>query len=376
MHLLLILALMFAAPSTARAASTEEELKKVQDRIQEHRKKLEDAKEKESSVLDEIDKVNVRMNRIVTEVTKYRSSLRQTETEIKTVNSEIGSTRHKLDKQQDWLKRKLRIIYRLGYSGDVLIQLMSADDIAQLMRTWKYLQDMSRHEQALLKNYRSQIASLKEREARLVVLQKELDATSKKLQTKEAELAEEKTGKEKLLHSVRGEKALHQKMIAELRESQKRLQDLLRDSAKKDDYAGVGGFAQLKGKLLWPADGKVAVPYGTQRDAQFDTPVFRNGIHIQTSPDASARCVYPGKVILAEWFKGFGQLVIVNHGNGYHTLYGNLSEIFSKVGDIIKDNQTIGKVGVSGVLNTYGLYFEVRYKGKPLDPSQWLSRKK
>jgi len=68
--------------------------------------------------------------------------------------------------------------------------------------------------------------------------------------------------------------------------------------------------------------------------------------------------------------------VIIKHGSGYHTLYGNLSEIFSHVGDIIKENQIIGKVGTSGILNAPGLYFEVRYKGKPLDPVQWLKRKK
>jgi septal ring factor EnvC (AmiA/AmiB activator) len=81
-------------------------------------------------------------------------------------------------------------------------------------------------------------------------------------------------------------------------------------------------------------------------------------------------------VIFAEWFKGFGQLIIINHGSGYHTLYGNLSELFSKVGDIIRENQVIGKVGTSGVINAPGIYFEIRYKGKPLDPSQWLKKGK
>jgi septal ring factor EnvC (AmiA/AmiB activator) len=99
-------------------------------------------------------------------------------------------------------------------------------------------------------------------------------------------------------------------------------------------------------------------------------------VHIETSADSVARAVHEGKVIFAEWFKGFGQLVIVNHGNGYHTLYGNLSEIFSHVGDIIKENQVIGKVGTSGILNAPGLYFEIRYRGKPLDPAQWLKHRR
>jgi septal ring factor EnvC (AmiA/AmiB activator) len=166
-------------------------------------------------------------------------------------------------------------------------------------------------------------------------------------------------------------------MIAELKEASKRLRDLIEKSSKTDSYTGSGaGFTRFRGKLLWPAEGKIAVPYGSQKDPQFSTPVFRNGVHIQTPANSDARSVYEGKVIFAEWFKGFGQLIIINHGNGYHTLYGNLSEIFSHVGDIIKESQVIGKVGTSGILNAPGLYFEIRYKGKPLDPAQWLKQRR
>jgi septal ring factor EnvC (AmiA/AmiB activator) len=173
-------------------------------------------------------------------------------------------------------------------------------------------------------------------------------------------MGEKKREKELILSSVRNEKNSRQKMISELKEAAKRLLDIIRESSRTDDYSAKG-FDHLKGKLFWPSEGKIAIPYGSQKDPQFDTPVFRNGIHIQTDASADARS---------------GQLVIINHGSGYHTLYGNLSEIFSRVGDIIKENQIIGKVGTSGILNAPGLYFEIRYKGKPLDPVQWLKRKK
>ena len=80
-------------------------------------------------------------------------------------------------------------------------------------------------------------------------------------------------------------------------------------------------------------------------------------------------------MVFADWFKGYGNLLIINHGEGYHTLYANLSEIFFKVGDIIKVHDTVGKVGESGILNAPSLYFEIRYKGKPLDPVQWLKKR-
>jgi len=244
-----------------------------------------------------------------------------------------------------------------------------------MMRVWKYLENLTRYEHDLLSAYRTNLRSLEEKTDKLRVLKMELEKNAGKVKLKENEIGEKKREKELILSSVRNEKNSRQKMISELKEASRKLLEIIRESSRTNDYTAKG-FGLLKGKLLWPAEGRIAIPYGSQRDPQFDTPVFRNGIHIQTEPSADARAVYSGKVIFAEWFKGFGQLVIINHGSGYHTLYGNLSEIFSHVGDIIKENHIIGKVGTSGIINAPGLYFEIRYNGKPLDPVQWLKRKK
>ena len=143
---------------------------------------------------------------------------------------------------------------------------------------------------------------------------------------------------------------------------------------KGDDFLEDSSFSRLKGKLPWPVSGSIAIRYGTQVDPLFNLPVFRSGIHIKASSGSNVKAVHEGKVVFADDFKGYGQLVIISHGNGYHTLYGSLSRIFLKNGAIIKDNQALGEVGESNTLGTPGLYFEVRYKGKSLDPQQWLRK--
>lgn len=368
-----VLLLLF--PSVSSTANPDEEFKKIQEQIREQKKKLSETLLRESSVLDELDTVNVHLSKVEADLRKYRKIMRHTESEIETVNREIGKTRENLERQKDWLARKLRIMQRYGYAGDMVMLLMSAEDVSQMMRVWKYLENLTRHEHSILAAYRANLKSLDEKSEKLRTLKAELERNTERIMAKENEMGEKKREKELILSSVRTEKSSRRKMIAELNEAAQKLLDIIRESSRTDDYSAKG-FGRLKGKLSWPSDGKIAIPYGSQKDPQFDTPVFRNGIHIQTGASADARSVYAGKVIFAEWFKGFGQLVIVNHGSGYHTLYGNLSEIFSRVGDIIKDNQIIGKVGTSGTLNAPGLYFEIRYKGKPLDPVQWLKRKK
>ncbi len=377
MYLAVVLVIVLLCPSfsAATSSSPEQEYKKLQERLAEEKKKLGAAHARERSVLNELEDVNTKLSTVEEDLRKYRRNLRQTETAIEQSTRNIMQTKNNIDRQRTWIRRKLKSMNRLGYGGDTLTQILSAEDISQLMRTWKYLERLTRYEHRIMQAYSENLEKEEEEQKKLERLRAELKAREQKVRAAENELAKAKKAKENILDAVRNEKTTRQKMISELGEASRRLREIIRESSRTDDYAGKG-FTQLKGRLMWPSEGRIAVPYGAQKDPRFDTPVFRNGIHLQTDASADVRSVYAGKVIFAEWFKGFGQLIIINHGSGYHTLYGNLSEIFSNVGDIIRENQVIGKVGTSGVINAPGIYFEIRYKGKPLDPTQWLKKRK
>jgi septal ring factor EnvC (AmiA/AmiB activator) len=361
-------------PPVAFSTTPQTEYQKVQEKMSEQQKKLAETRRQESSILSDIDSVNARIAKTESDLRKYRKSLKKTEDDIAALSAEIEATKGRLATEKDWLKRKLRMMNRLGYSGDVLTLLLSAQNVSQMMRIWKYLERVAAYERTVMTNYDSDLKRLGEESGRLQSLQAVLRQKTRKVQAQEETLAETRKSKETILLSVRSEKAAHQRMIRELSEASQRLLKIIRESSRKDTYTAAG-FSKLRGRLPWPVAGTIAIPYGPQRDPQFHTPVFRNGIQIRTDANTDAHAIFAGKVIFAQWFKGFGQLVIVNHGSGYHSLYGNLSEIFSHVGDIIKQNQVIGKVGTSGMLNAPGLYFEIRYRGKPLDPAQWLRHK-
>lgn len=376
-HLLTAYCLLFTTlflPNIVFAENPKEQYKKLQKDMDTHKKKIEERKSREHSILEELERTNRDLGSMETELRKYRKRLRVTEGEINRVETEINANKAKLDKQRDWIRRKLRILQRYGYSGDIILLLSTSEDMAQMMRRWKYLEALTLFERGVMEDYKENIRGLNEKENHLKSLRAEIKKNVEKIMAKEASLAEKKKEKETLLASVRGEKSSYEKMLRELKEASKRLLEIIRKSEETDAYAAKG-FHGLKGRLLWPVDGKIAIPYGAQKDTQFNTPVFRNGIYIKADGDSPAKAVHGGKVVFAEWFKGYGQLLIINHGEGYHTLYANLSEIFYKNGDIIKEQQVIGRVGESGMLNAPGLYFEIRYKGKPLDPLQWLKRR-
>jgi septal ring factor EnvC (AmiA/AmiB activator) len=356
------------------AANPREEYKRMQRQIKEHKEKLKGAEKREHSVLSDLQETDKELSSLEAELIKHRKKLMNTEREISKVEAEIFRSRNSIDKQKEWIKRKLRAMQKNRYKSDMVVLLSGIDDISLLMRRWKYLEDISIYENKLLLDYRKNLEGLNIKEKQLMLLKAELVRNEDKFKSEERKVEEKKMEKEELLASVRQEKSSYEKMLRELKESSKRLLEIIKESEKGDTFFAKGGTG-LKGKLPWPAEGRVAIPYGSQKDPNFNTPVFRSGIFIQTAGDLYAKAVCTGKVVFAEWFKGYGQLMIVNHGNGYHTLYGSLSEIFSKVGDIINSGQIIGRVGNSGILNSPGLYFELRYKGKPLDPMQWLKRK-
>ncbi len=338
------------------------------------KEKLEQVRKRESSILADIEDTNKQMKLIENDLRKYQARLASTESKISQVERDVIASKTAIERYRSWMKRKLRTIHKYGRNSDVFLLLLSSQDISQLIRTGKNLQYITAREHESLMAYQDHLSALQEKEKQLMLLKKELLANQSKVIAEEEALSAKRKNKELMLASVKQEKSALTQMLKEMEEASNRLLEIIRKSEKGDLYAGRG-FAALKGSLPWPVEGKVIIPYGSQKDPQFNTPVFRSGTFIESSSGTLARAVHEGKVVFAEWFKGYGQLVIVNHGEGYHSLYGSLAEIFAGVGDIIKEKQVIGKVGNSGLVNVPGLYFELRYKGKPLNPLQWLQRR-
>jgi septal ring factor EnvC (AmiA/AmiB activator) len=168
----------------------------------------------------------------------------------------------------------------------------------------------------------------------------------------------------------------YEKTINELEESSKKLNRMIaRIENKKIPQAIIGeGFQSLKGNLTWPVNGEMLIPYGTYKDPEFNIPVFKNGVEIESKSEDNPKAVAGGRVVYVGKFKGYGTMLIIDHGSGYHSLYGNLSEVFLKKGEFLAKGMDVGKISKSKLLNIPALYFEIRHKGKPVDPMKWLRR--
>jgi septal ring factor EnvC (AmiA/AmiB activator) len=133
-------------------------------------------------------------------------------------------------------------------------------------------------------------------------------------------------------------------------------------------------FSESKGLLKMPVEGKILFFFGPYRHPDYKVTNFHGGIDIQADRGDPVICVWPGEVVFSDWFRGYGNLIIVNHGDNYHTLYAHLEDRFKIKGDLVEAGEVIATTGDSGTASDTGLHFQVRHHGKALDPLEWINR--
>jgi septal ring factor EnvC (AmiA/AmiB activator) len=355
------------------AADPKKELEQVQKKLLQEKQKVKQTIKREKSTLSELERLNKILGKKQKELTDYDNRLSRTRSKIRQLENDILLMNGKIDKRASFLRERFKSIYKQRH-GSIADMLVSAKDNQDLMKRIKYISLIAEYDRRLMSMYMREVKALNNTMETLDLMQKELEMNKRNVQKKTAELQENRRNKDKLLVSIKSERSSYEKMVKELEASSKSLREMIEKLRREKDTVPVKGkgFSQLRGRLPWPVYGKVLLPYGKHRDPKFNVTTYRKGIEISADLGSAVLSIAEGKVVFADSFKGYGQLVIVNHGGGYHTLYGNLSEIFHTTGDIIRRRQAVGKVGESGVLSESSLYFEIRYKGKPLNPTYWL----
>ena len=209
-------------------------------------------------------------------------------------------------------------------------------------------------------------ADLAEREQKLAVVRRIVEERQRDVAAAHAE-------KQRLLATLERQESGSATQLAALEEKARRLERLIDVLSHQQHGAEVKlDIRSVAGALPWPASGKVAERFGRQRNARFNTFTTNNGIKIETDPGSPVRAVFEGTVLFSQWFKGYGNLIILDHGHRVFSLYGNLKSPGVAVGDRVAAGQTIAGAGESEEIPPAAVYFEIRQDNKPEDPQKWL----
>jgi septal ring factor EnvC (AmiA/AmiB activator) len=369
------LAILCAHFTDAFAANPKKKLSLIERQIQKKKSRVKEAIKKESSILSIIQDIDKSIDKKKKEFNAYSKRIKKVKAETNILSKDITSLDKKLAKRKNYLKDRLRSLYKQRYGGAALV-LVSAKDYSDLIRKSRYISLIAYQDEKIMNAYSREMENLGNKKTSMATLQETLETNKRNSLKKKQEMQHDRRKKERLLSTIRSKRSSYEKAVEELEKSSKELRDMIKKLNRRRLPKSVtgSGFRSWKRRLPWPVKGKIVVPYGKYKDPKFKITVFKNGIEIKPREGYSPQAVIAGRVVYADWFKGYGKILILDHGSGYHTLYGHMSEIFHSTGDIIKKGTTLGKVGKSEMLNITTLYFEIRYRGKPVDPMKWLTR--
>jgi septal ring factor EnvC (AmiA/AmiB activator) len=227
----------------------------------------------------------------------------------------------------------------------------------------------------LLEEYRRRLRLRQVSIEKLAVSKKRQQRLLSDLKSEERELLQTKKLKERFLAAVRRDRHALNSMVDELRKRAARLTSLVKglESGQDGNYTGRKSLFPLqKGLLPWPVKGKIKVGFGTKKHPELGTLIESHGIEILAESETPIKAVWDGRVAFAKRFQGYGNLLIIDHEDGYYTLYAQAAKILKKAGDRVKKGET---VAISGYDGTDFVYFEIRNGSTPLDPIGWIARR-
>jgi septal ring factor EnvC (AmiA/AmiB activator) len=257
---------------------------------------------------------------------------------------------------------------------DFAKMFFNQDDAGRFERTLTYYQYLNKARQQEIGKFRALVVELEQLNVKLVEKSQRLEGFLVTQKQQSSQLREQQSSRHKKLKQLDKQIESDTARVAQLQQEERSLMTAIEKAEidarnrRKDEDPVLQGLAQSKGKLTRPATGKIQQLFGKRRQGQ----VRWKGIVINSSEGSPVRAVQDGKVLYADWLKGFGLVTIVDHGEGYMSVYGRNQALLKQAGDPVLQGETIGLVGSSGGQVSPGLYFEIRHKGKALNPKSWL----
>jgi septal ring factor EnvC (AmiA/AmiB activator) len=378
------LGLLFV-PLLALAQGEVEKLEALRSRIEGLRAKIAESEENRTEVRDQLrdsERAISEANRALRVLAARRAAadeeLKALARRSQALESEIGSRR-------ETLGRLLTLRYLSGEQSGAKL-LFSGEEPGRIARELHYYGYVSRAQTEFIGELRSKLVRLKELEAGTRERNAEIAAIESARRGERAALVRQQAEHRKVLARVSSQLREQRRQVKHMERDESRLSRLVEELRKllataparrrNDKVPEPGGadssFAGLKRGLRLPIKGELANRFGAQRS---DGGPTWKGLFIRSPAGQEVRAVAPGRVVFADWLRGFGNLLIIDHGKSYLTIYGNNESVLKQVGDTVSTGDAVATVGASGGNMESGLYFEIRYEGKAFDPMRWVSLK-
>ncbi|WP_457788229.1 murein hydrolase activator EnvC family protein [Pseudomonas sp. PL-6] len=402
---LILLSSLIAPVLADQRADTQRQLEAARQDVAELKKLLEKLQQEKSGVQQQLKKTETEMGALEGQVKELQRELKGSEQEIQRLDQEKKKLQSARTEQQRLIAIQARAAYQSGRQEYVKL-LLNQQNPEKFSRTLTYYDYLSQARLEQLAAFNETLRQLANVEQEIANHQAQLQAQKAGLDERHAKLAEARKERQQALAKLNSEFASRDQRLkarqqeqAELGRVLKTIEETLARQAREAEEARKrallaqqaeqarpgnpppsgpqvssgatygGPFASARGKLPWPVDGRLVARYGTPRGG--DARTKWDGVLIGAPAGSQVRAVHGGRVVFADWLRGAGLLVILDHGNGYLSLYGHNQNLLKNAGDLVKAGEAIATVGTSGGQDTPALYFAIRQQGRPSDPAQW-----
>lgn len=367
---LLLLQTLTHTPRSVAAdeQSAEIELQQIVEQLNDLDSWLVEATDKRARLEREIRDKDKEVAKVAAEVRQAKQNLKQAKLDL----TELGYRRDLLTEQRQVQAQRigehLAAAYRLT-GKDVVKQLLNQESPDELERMLRYHEVLSGARIEALQQFEQTVQRLEQNRLELEAQTQALTQKQKRLNQRQQGLVNERDTRKGLITTLNGEVEDQASKRKRLLANRSRLESLLTELRQRAPQLDGKEFANNKGSLPWPISGDVASKFGSTKD---DGQMKLQGVLFGAAEGEPVRAVYSGKVVFADWLRGYGLLIILDHGGGYMTLYGNADGLLKNLDDWVEGGELIAQAGRSGGQVDSGLYFEIRHKGQVSNPLGWL----
>ncbi len=366
--LILLICLIFSFNSWAEASSeTKQSLKKVTANISQTQTDLKRAEENRKKLLQQLQSSESNIGNISLQLKQINQQLQKQEKNLSDLTQKKSTLVEQLNSEQESAAKAVSNAYQMGQLQTLKI-LLNQQNPAEFSRMFGYYQYILKARHQILQNIQATMAELNQTKTAIESTQADLLKQKQNLEASQNQWNQQRDQRKKIVTQLDQTIASNQQKLSQLTEERNHLSNTI-DQLQKAALAKPfkpSKPSKISGKYYWPTQGRIVSDFG---DTIEDSELRANGVVISAPQGQNIYAIAAGKVVYSAWMAGYGLLLIIDHGNGYMTIYGRNNAVFVKKGQVVNAGQTIASVGDSGGFNQPGLYFAVRYNGKPLNPA-------
>lgn len=355
--------------STTLYAQQSEELEAIQQQIKSKQQQIQQQLAKAKKLEAVLKKAELEIGTTAKALNTTQIKLGDNQREQRQLSTQQQTIKKQLDQQQTILARQLRSAFMTG-NYDYAKMLLNQQDAAKFERTITYYQYLNKARKSQIDGFRALVKELQQVDQDLLEKQQQLEQLQRAQKQQKAQLSQQQSRRKDTLEQIQAAIESDAARVEQLQLNEQNLLEALENAQRQTPRSleSLEGLSKYKGKLLLPTKGRLRRLFGDRRQGQ----VRWKGVLINGNAGSPVVAIHHAKVLYADWLRGFGLVTVLDHGDGYMSLYGHNQALLRQAGDTVEAGEAIALVGQSGGQSNPSLYFEIRHKGKPVNPTKWL----